>query len=91
MSFFGLEGKRFLISGVSNKKSVASFCAQLLVDEGADLVFLVQYPEQASFVEKKFPDITIPPVHVDLRFLAKRVGYKGGQKSIEKQIFNFLI
>jgi len=39
-----------------------------------------------KFIKKKFPGISIPPVHVDLRFLAKRVGYTGGQKSIEKQI-----
>jgi uncharacterized protein YprB with RNaseH-like and TPR domain len=30
-----------------------------------------------------FPDLTLPPLHVDLRFLLARLGYKGGLKKIE--------
>jgi uncharacterized protein YprB with RNaseH-like and TPR domain/predicted nuclease with RNAse H fold/dephospho-CoA kinase len=36
------------------------------------------------FLRDKFEDLLIPLVHVDLRFLAKRVGLVGGQKTIEK-------
>ena len=36
-----------------------------------------------KFLVKTFPDIVIPPIHVDLRFLAKRVGLTGGQKANE--------
>ena len=39
-----------------------------------------------KFLEKAFPKIYIPPAHVDLRFLAKRVGLSGGQKVIETKI-----
>jgi uncharacterized protein YprB with RNaseH-like and TPR domain/predicted nuclease with RNAse H fold/dephospho-CoA kinase len=38
------------------------------------------------FLRQEFSDISIPKAHIDLRFLAKRVGLSGGQKSIEKQI-----
>lgn len=38
------------------------------------------------FLRAAFPDLKIPPVHIDLRFLAKRVGLSGGQKSIEQEL-----
>lgn len=38
------------------------------------------------FLRAGFPDLKIPPVHIDLRFLAKRVGLSGGQKSIEQEL-----
>jgi uncharacterized protein len=31
-----------------------------------------------------FPNISLPPGHIDLRFLLSRLGYKGGLKKIEK-------
>lgn len=36
------------------------------------------------FIRRTFPGITLPPAHVDLRFLLKRLGYKGGLKKIEE-------
>ena len=30
-----------------------------------------------------FPDLALPPLHVDLRFLLARLGYRGGLKKIE--------
>lgn len=39
-----------------------------------------------KFLLKRFPNLPIPPVHVDLRFLAKRVGMSGGQKAIEREL-----
>lgn len=38
------------------------------------------------FLRDKCPDIPIPGVHVDLRFLAKRVDLTGGQKTIEEKL-----
>lgn len=35
------------------------------------------------FLCKEFPDLNLPKTHIDLRFLAKRVGLAGGQKKIE--------
>ncbi|MBO3461663.1 ribonuclease H-like domain-containing protein [Aetokthonos hydrillicola Thurmond2011] len=36
------------------------------------------------FICKKFHNLKLPKTHIDLRFLAKRVGLTGGQKKIEK-------
>jgi uncharacterized protein YprB with RNaseH-like and TPR domain/predicted nuclease with RNAse H fold/dephospho-CoA kinase len=38
------------------------------------------------FLRSALEGISIPPVHIDLRFLARRVGLKGGQKSIESAL-----
>jgi uncharacterized protein YprB with RNaseH-like and TPR domain/predicted nuclease with RNAse H fold/dephospho-CoA kinase len=35
------------------------------------------------FLRDEFPELRIPAAHVDLRFLAKRVGLVGGQKDVE--------
>jgi len=38
------------------------------------------------FLREKLPDLVIPEVHLDLRFLAKRVDLSGGQKAIEGEL-----
>lgn len=38
------------------------------------------------FLRQEFKDLQIPQAHIDLRFLARRVGLSGGQKAIEKQL-----
>jgi uncharacterized protein YprB with RNaseH-like and TPR domain/predicted nuclease with RNAse H fold/dephospho-CoA kinase len=38
------------------------------------------------FLRQSFMDLPLPPVHVDLRFLAKRADLAGGQKLIEEEI-----
>jgi len=38
------------------------------------------------FLRTEFPDLKIPAAHVDLRFLARRVGFVGGQKHVESSI-----
>ncbi len=37
------------------------------------------------FLKLTFPDIEIPPIHIDLRWVTRRLGYRGGLKSIEKE------
>lgn len=59
MSFLRLEDKTFLISGVANKKSVAYFCAQTLLEEKAKIILGVQNGEILSKVEKLFPSCDI--------------------------------
>jgi len=39
-----------------------------------------------NFLRKTLPDMYIPSVHIDLRFLARRVGLSGGQKKIEPEV-----
>ncbi|SPD72097.1 conserved hypothetical protein [uncultured Desulfobacterium sp.] len=36
------------------------------------------------FIRRSFPNIYLPPGHIDLRFLLKRLGFAGGLKKIEK-------
>ncbi len=38
------------------------------------------------FIRIGYPDLKIPPAHIDLRFLAKRVNLTGGQKIIEETL-----
>jgi uncharacterized protein YprB with RNaseH-like and TPR domain/predicted nuclease with RNAse H fold len=38
------------------------------------------------FIKEKFPSVALPPVHLDLRFLLKRLGYSGGLKAIERKL-----
>jgi uncharacterized protein YprB with RNaseH-like and TPR domain/predicted nuclease with RNAse H fold len=35
------------------------------------------------FLRSAFPGITLPPVHIDLRWVCRRLGYKGGLKEVE--------
>ncbi|MDB9823114.1 ribonuclease H-like domain-containing protein [Deltaproteobacteria bacterium] len=37
------------------------------------------------FIKRYFPNISLPPGHIDLRFFLKKLGYKGGLKVIEKE------
>ena len=38
------------------------------------------------FIRQEYPDINLPEIHIDLRFLAKRVEITGGQKKIERML-----
>jgi uncharacterized protein YprB with RNaseH-like and TPR domain/predicted nuclease with RNAse H fold len=37
------------------------------------------------FLRSAFPQITFPPIHIDLRWVCRRLGYRGGLKEIERQ------
>ena len=39
-----------------------------------------------KFITREFPEIILPESHVDLRYLCRRVGLTGGQKSIENEL-----
>ena len=38
------------------------------------------------FIRQWFPGISLPPAHIDLRFLLKKLRYSGGLKKIEKDV-----
>ena len=38
----------------------------------------------AKFILRDYPDIVLPELHIDLLYLCRRVGLKGGQKVIER-------
>jgi uncharacterized protein YprB with RNaseH-like and TPR domain/predicted nuclease with RNAse H fold len=37
------------------------------------------------FLKLRFPELSLPPIHIDLRWITRRLGYRGGLKEIEKQ------
>ena len=53
--FLELEGKRILIFGVANRKSVAYHIAASLIESGAQPVFVVRSEERRASVVKLFP------------------------------------
>lgn len=65
MNFLNVENKTFLISGVSNKKSVAYFSAKTLSENGAKLLFTVLDEDTKARVEKLFPESEIYIVNVE--------------------------
>lgn len=38
------------------------------------------------FIKKQFPQITIPPIHIDLRYLLRSIGLSGPLKKIESRL-----
>ena len=37
------------------------------------------------FLQLTFRDLRLPPIHIDLRWVTRRLGYRGGLKSIERE------
>ena len=56
MDFLQLSGKRFLVFGVANKKSVAYKIGQQLCEVGAEPVFVVRSEARREQVAKLFPN-----------------------------------
>jgi uncharacterized protein YprB with RNaseH-like and TPR domain/predicted nuclease with RNAse H fold len=38
------------------------------------------------FLKLAFPQMTLPPIHIDLRWVTRKLGMKGGLKSVEKEL-----
>jgi uncharacterized protein YprB with RNaseH-like and TPR domain/predicted nuclease with RNAse H fold len=38
------------------------------------------------FLKLAFPDLVLPPIHIDLRWVSRKLGMKGGLKEIETQL-----
>ncbi len=78
MDFLQLAGKRFLIFGVANKKSVAYAVSKMLVEEGSECVFVVQNQAILERVSKLFPDSAFFTCNVEnedeIRVLREAVG-----------------
>lgn len=59
MGFLGLEGKKVLIFGIANRKSVAFHIAKVLQEEGAKIICSVFGEEQKKAVNKYFPEVPV--------------------------------
>jgi uncharacterized protein YprB with RNaseH-like and TPR domain/predicted nuclease with RNAse H fold len=38
------------------------------------------------FLKNTFPKLVLPPIHIDLRWMSKRLGYTGGLKELERSL-----
>lgn len=56
MSGMNIAGKSFFITGVANKKSVATAIAQELIENGAKVIFSAQNEKNLASINKIFPD-----------------------------------
>lgn len=56
MNFLNIKGKKILIFGVANRKSVAFHIGKLLHECGAELIYSVRSPEIKESVQKFLPD-----------------------------------
>jgi enoyl-[acyl-carrier protein] reductase I len=56
MSFLNLEGKRYLVMGVANRKSVAWAIAKTLEAEGAEVIFSVRSEARLESLQKLLGD-----------------------------------
>lgn len=55
MSFLGLAGRKILVMGVANKKSVAYHTGTLLEAEGAEVIYSVRSEERKQQMERVLP------------------------------------
>jgi len=56
------------------------------IEDAAILVTFFGTGFDIPFLRRAFPDLPMPQMHVDLCYLMKRLGYRGGLKSIEAQL-----
>jgi enoyl-[acyl-carrier protein] reductase I len=59
MSFLGLAGKKIVVFGLANKKSVACAITRLLVEEGAEVIQVVRSTQRAETASKLFPGTSV--------------------------------
>jgi len=59
MSFLDFEGKNFLVLGVANKKSVATFVSKIIEEEGGNLFLSVKTKERKETALKLFPSAKV--------------------------------
>ncbi|MDD0852339.1 SDR family oxidoreductase [Halobacteriovorax sp. GB3] len=85
MDFLKVSGKTFLITGVSNRKSVAFFSAKVLSDSGAKLIFTAQSDEHFARIEKLFPESEIFILDVENKDQIESLGIKLKEKDVQLQ------
>lgn len=62
---------------------------QRLREDAKDALALVTFNGirfDQRFIRQEFPDVALPPHHIDLMYLCRRVGLTGGQKAIEREL-----
>ena len=79
------------VIGIYDGQNVKTFVQGINLDEFeiaiADYELIVTFNGSQfdlPFIRRQFPNIVLPPAHIDLRFFLKKLGYRGGLKAIEK-------
>lgn len=88
-SFFDQITVVGLYDGGQYKAFVKGQDLELFIDELRKFSMVVTFNGaqfDLRFIKAHFPDAPIPPVHIDLRFLAKRLGLTGGLKLVEDSL-----
>lgn len=82
VGFLQLEGKKIVVFGLANKKSVAAAIARVLVDEGAQVIHVVRSAERAAAATKLFPDSPVFTCDVadesNIKKVAEEIGHQVG-------------
>jgi uncharacterized protein YprB with RNaseH-like and TPR domain len=72
------HGVQTFVNGVNlNEFEIAIASYELVITFNGSLFDL-------PLIRRRFPHIGLPPVHIDLRFLLRKLGYRGGLKAVEK-------
>lgn len=72
------HGVQTFVNGVNlNEFEIAIASYELVITFNGSLFDL-------PLIRRHFPHIGLPPVHIDLRFLLRKLGYRGGLKAVEK-------
>ncbi len=89
----GPGGDEITVIGLYDGQTVQTFVngKNLMAFEGALTGFNLLVTFNGScfdlpYLQRFFRHLTLPPIHIDLRFFLKRVGLKGGLKAIEEQV-----
>jgi uncharacterized protein YprB with RNaseH-like and TPR domain len=79
------------VIGLYNGRTVKTFVKGINLDEfeseitAYELVITFNGSQfDLPFIRHRFPTISLPPAHIDLRFFLRRLGYRGGLKAIER-------
>jgi uncharacterized protein YprB with RNaseH-like and TPR domain len=79
------------VIGIYDGRSVKTFVQGINLDDFeiaiADYELIITFNGSQfdlPFIRRQFPNIALPPAHIDLRFFLKKLGYRGGLKTIEK-------
>ncbi len=59
MGFLELDGKKIVVFGLANKKSVACAIGRVLVEAGAEVIHVVRTEERARTAVKLFPGSSV--------------------------------
>ncbi|MBW1605168.1 enoyl-ACP reductase FabI [Lactobacillus sp. Sy-1] len=61
-----LDGKKIVIMGVANKKSIAWGCAQALMDQGAEIILTYQNERMKRSLDKMLADVDVKMFECDV-------------------------